>query len=98
MKTELDLLTEKGTWELVQKPPDVVPISNKWIFIKKQNKEGGVVRYQARLVAKGYAQQPGFDYREVFSLVVRMDTLCAILALVPKKTSSYIKWTSRART
>jgi hypothetical protein len=29
MKIELDSLLEKGTWELVQKPPDAVPISNK---------------------------------------------------------------------
>src|SRR6202789_4023968 len=85
MKAELDLLTEKGTWELVQKPPDAVPISNKWIFFNKWNKEGEVVRYRARLVAKGYAQQPGFDYRETFLPVVRMDTLHAILALVPEK-------------
>jgi hypothetical protein len=85
MKTELDLLTEKGTWELVQKPPDAVPISNKWIFVKKWNKDGEVVRYRARLVAKGYAQRPGFDYRETFSPVVRMDTLRAILALIPEK-------------
>jgi hypothetical protein len=45
MKIELDLLSEKGTWELVQKPPDMVPISNKWVFIKKWNKEGEVIRY-----------------------------------------------------
>ena len=85
MKTELDLLSEKGPWELVQKPPDVVPISNKWVFIKKQNKEGDVIRYRARLVAKGCAQRPGFNYTETFSPVIRMDTLCVILALVPKK-------------
>jgi hypothetical protein len=35
MKIELDLLSKKGTWELVQKPSDTVPISNKWVFIKK---------------------------------------------------------------
>ena len=29
MKIELDLLSEKGTCELVQKPPDTVPIRNK---------------------------------------------------------------------
>ena len=45
MKIELDLLLEKGTWELVQKPPNAVPISNKWVFIKKRNKEGEVIKY-----------------------------------------------------
>ena len=82
---ELDTLNEKGTWELVPKPPGVVPISNKWTFVKKRNKEGIVTRYRARLVVKGFTQRPGYDYAETFSPVVRMDTLRAILALVPKK-------------
>jgi hypothetical protein len=33
IKDELDALKEKGTWELVQKPPNAVPITNKWTFI-----------------------------------------------------------------
>ena len=85
MQEQLDLLKEMGTWETVQKPPDAVPITNKWVFIKKRNKEGEVVRHKARLVVKGCAQRPGFDYMETFSPVVRMDTLRAILALVPIK-------------
>jgi hypothetical protein len=36
-------------------------------------------------MAKGCAQQPGFDYTETLSPVIRMDTLRVILALVPKK-------------
>jgi hypothetical protein len=35
MQEELDLLKKMGTWELVPKPPDAVPIKNKWVFIKK---------------------------------------------------------------
>jgi len=45
MQEQLDLLKEMGTWETVQKPLDAVPITNKWVFIKKQNKQGEVVRY-----------------------------------------------------
>ena len=50
IQAELDLLKEKGTWKLVEKPPDAIPIANKWVFIKKRDKEGKVIRYRARLV------------------------------------------------
>ena len=36
-------------------------------------------------MAKGCAQRPGHDYLETFSPVVRMETIQAILALVPTK-------------
>ena len=85
MKMELKQLHEMNTWELIDKPLDAIPITNKWVFIRKRNKIGEVVKYKARLVARGYSQRPGQDYNETYSPVVRMDTLRAILALVPVK-------------
>ena len=72
-----------GTWKLVEKPPDAVPIANKWTFVRKRNKAGEIIKYKARLVAKGCTQHPGQDYVETFSPVVRMETIRAILALIP---------------
>ena len=74
-----------GTWRLVEKPPDAIPLANKWMFIRKWNKAGKIVKHKVRLVVKGCAQQPGYDYVETFSPVVRMETIRAILALVPIK-------------
>ena len=82
-KSELDQLTQMGTWRLVEKPPDAIPIANKWTFVRKRNKAGEIIRFKARLVAKGCAQRLGYDYSETFSPVVRMDTIRAIIALVP---------------
>ena len=81
IKAELDQLREKGTWMLVSTPKDAVPLNNKWVFAKKYGKGGELLKYKGRLVVKGYAQRPGFDYVETFSPVVRMETLQAILAL-----------------
>jgi hypothetical protein len=74
-----------GTWRLTDKPPAAVPIANKWVFAKKYNKSGELVKYKARLVAKGCSQRPGQDYNETFAPVVRLETICAILALVQEK-------------
>ena len=70
IKIKLDQLTEMGTWNLVDKPTEAVPISNKWVFLKKFNKNGEIKKYKAWLVAKGCAQRPDHDYLETFSPVV----------------------------
>ena len=70
-----------GTWQLVEKPEGAVPIRNKWVLVKKHNKAGEIIKYKARMVAKGCAQRPGYDYLETHSPVVRMETIRAILAV-----------------
>ena len=72
---ELDQLHKMGTWRLVDKPAGVIPIANKFVFTKKRDKEGRLLKYKARLVTKGCAQQPGFDYVETHSLVVHLETI-----------------------
>ena len=74
-----------GTWRLVEKPPDAIPLANKWTFVRKRIKAGEIVKHKARLVVNGCTQRPGYDYVETFSPVVRMETIRAILALVPIK-------------
>ena len=59
---ELGQLAKMNTWELVKCPDNVVPIPNKWVLVRKYNKAGKFIKYKARLVVKGCAQHPGFDY------------------------------------
>jgi hypothetical protein len=65
----------------VRKPADTVPITNKWVFTKKYNSKGDLLKYKARLVVKGCAQRPGYDYVDTFAPVVRLETLRIILAM-----------------
>jgi hypothetical protein len=67
IRSEQDQL-EKETWELVEKLADAVPLSNKWVFVKKWD-EGQIVKNKARLVVKGSGQRPEFDYLETYSPV-----------------------------
>ena len=81
IQAELDQLKCMGTWQLVEKPEGAVPIRNKWVLVKKRNKAGEIIKYKARMVAKGCAQCLGYDYLEMHSPVVHMETIHAILAV-----------------
>ena len=73
-----------GTWKLVNPPPNTIPITNKWVYIKKREQLGKLIKYKAQLVAKGFTQCPGCDYVETFSPVICMETVSAVLALMVK--------------
>ena len=70
---------------MVDKPKNIVPISNKWVLTRKCDKEGNIIKYKAQLVAHGFTQCLGLDYDETFSPVVQFETIQALLAMVPSK-------------
>ena len=61
-------------------------IGVKWVFKTKLNKSGEVDKYKARLVVKGYKQQYGVDYTEVFSPVARHDKIRLVISLAARNS------------
>jgi hypothetical protein len=55
---------------IIPTPRDIFPVGYKWVFIRKRNENGKVVRYKARLVAQGFTQRPGVDFNETYSPVM----------------------------
>ena len=70
MKDEFNALLYNQTWQLVPRPQHHNIMGNKWIFRIKRHPDNGISRYKARLIAKGYNQQDGVDYDQIFSLVL----------------------------
>jgi hypothetical protein len=73
-----------GTWELCALPAHRKTIGCKWVFKLKRDQNGNVVRYKARLTAKGYSQIYGIDYDETFAPTVRFSTIRCFFALTAK--------------
>ena len=51
------------------------------MFLLKHKKDGSIDRYKGCLVAKGYSQCPGFDFKDTFAPTAKWSALHAILAL-----------------
>lgn len=68
-------------WEIVELPEGRKPIGFKWIFKIKNPTDDTARRYKARLCAKGFSQQTGVDYEEIFSPVIRYESVRFLLAI-----------------
>eukprot|EP00253_Pinus_taeda_P024807 PITA_24807 len=80
MKEEMDSLVHNQTWDLIRFLADKPILHNKWVYRLKE--DGGRKRYKARLVVKGFAQKKGIEFDEIFSPVVKMNSIKTILSLV----------------
>ena len=81
MDEEIKQLHNLGTYTITKLPEDRKAIACKWVYRLKKDSEGNIVRYKARVVAKGFSQIPGIDFDETFAPVMRLDTLRLLLAL-----------------
>ncbi|CAM8880620.1 unnamed protein product [Rhodiola kirilowii] len=81
MNEEFKSMQDNIVWELVPLPEGVKPIGSKWIFRTKRDAKGNVERYKTRLVAKGFNQTEGIDFKETFSPVTMKDSFRIIMAL-----------------
>ena len=82
MDEEIETLGKMGTWRLEDLPADRKPVGSRWVYAKKRNEFGEVIKYKARLVAQGFSQKPGIDYSNdgTFAPVMRFETLRTLLA------------------
>ena len=81
MQKEMDSLQQSQNWDLVSLPAGKRELQNKWVYRLKEE-EGGKRKYKSRLVVKGFAQKEGIAFNEIFSPVVKMNSIRAILRLV----------------
>jgi len=85
MEVEIEAIERNETWELSDLPKNTKKIRVKWVFKTKINEKGEIEKHKARLVSKGFYQQHGIDYREVFAPVARWDTIRTVIAVATLK-------------
>lgn len=60
-------------------------IGSKWVYKVKTKPNGEVDRYKTHLVAKGYSQVEGLDFKDRFSSVAKVVTIRIFIALATSK-------------
>jgi hypothetical protein len=64
-----------GSWQTCLR------VTLKWVYKLKRNEAGEIVKYKARLVARGFVHQEGIDFDEVFTPVACMEYVRLLLAV-----------------
>jgi len=97
MDEEIGTLGKMGTWKLEDSPTDRKPIGCKWVYLRKRDEKGNIIKYKARLVAQGFSQKPGTDYNNdgIFAPVMPLKPYSP---LQQSTTSSYANSTSKVLT
>ena len=91
MDEEIAALKETGTFLLCEIPKGRKAIGSKWLYKAKRDESGMIVRYKARVVAKGFSQQPGVDFDQTSSPVAKLVTIRVVMAL-----TAYESWIAEA--
>ncbi|GKD16310.1 retrovirus-related pol polyprotein from transposon TNT 1-94, partial [Tanacetum coccineum] len=73
-------------WELIDKPLGKTVIKLKWLWKNKKDEDQTVIRNNAILVAKGYAQEEGIDLEESFAPVACLEAVWIFVAHVAHKS------------
>eukprot|EP00252_Welwitschia_mirabilis_P023365 TRINITY_DN6582_c0_g1_i12.p1 TRINITY_DN6582_c0_g1~~TRINITY_DN6582_c0_g1_i12.p1 ORF type:complete len:148 (-),score=33.39 TRINITY_DN6582_c0_g1_i12:379-822(-) len=81
MEEEMKSLEQNHTWDLVPFPKGKRPLRSRWVYVIKQEANGGQ-RYKAGLVVKGYSQKPGIDFTEIFSPIVKHTSIRILFGMV----------------
>ena len=85
MTDEFLALIRNKTWSLVSLPNGRKTIGCKWVFKVKENYNETINKYKTRLVDKGFHQVDGFNFNEMFSLVVKPTTIRVVLTIASAK-------------
>ncbi|GJZ86567.1 retrovirus-related pol polyprotein from transposon TNT 1-94 [Tanacetum coccineum] len=85
MQEEIHEFERLKVWELVPCPDNVFLIKLKWIYKVKTDESSGVLKNKARLVAQGFIQEEGINFKESFASVARIEAICIFVAYAAHK-------------
>lgn len=84
IRTDITLILKNNTWTLIDRPENAKVIGSRIVLRHQYISDGTLDRRKARLVAQGFAQQPGVDFVDTFALVARLSSVRLIASLAAR--------------
>ena len=81
MAEEVKSILKNDTWLLVERPENKKIIGSRMVLRNKYKPDGSLDRRKARIVARGFAQQPGIHFNQTFAPVARLSSIRLLVAL-----------------
>ncbi|GEM11218.1 gag-Pol polyprotein [Rhodotorula toruloides] len=66
-------------------PPDAKILGCRFVYRRKKDEHGRVTGHKVRLVAQGFSQRPGVDFRDTFAPVAKFTSIRVLLALAARQ-------------
>lgn len=81
MQEEMESICGHQVWKLVPREKNIKVVKSKWVYTVKENLDGSIQKYKAKLVAVGYSQKEGIDYDQSFAPVVKLESFRYLIAM-----------------
>ena len=82
IESELEMIRRFNVFSPIMKlPAGARELGQRWVFKRKRDHLGNVIKHKARLTPQGCYQHFGIDYADTYAPVARMATLRYVLAL-----------------
>ena len=78
-REELQSIAERQVWELVPRQPGMNVLGCRFVYKTKRAPDGSIRRYKVRLVAQGFGQKEGVDFRDIFATTVAFQAVRTVL-------------------
>ncbi|OWZ03367.1 LOW QUALITY PROTEIN: Integrase, catalytic core protein [Phytophthora megakarya] len=81
LEKEHSALMRNNTWKLVNRLKGKKGLTRKWIFVRKRNPKGDVIRHRARITIKACQQRYGVDFWETYAPLISNEAVKLVLLL-----------------
>jgi len=73
-------------------PEDTKIVDTKWVYLVKRRADSSIEKYKTRKVGRGFTQEAGINYDEIYAQMIRLETLKILLVIALHRDWAVRQW------